>query len=126
MCRFLPRSVIAPLLLAALLLPIVIVLTAGMSYCLVALDDAWGATALRYLTVAFVILWIFDFILLVLTLGVFALESYAEYEECEGIEEETSTNDDLIPDAQESSIVDTSSDQTLPTSEANAATPQKD
>ena len=127
MYRLLPRSVIAPLLLAAVLLPIVIILTVGMSYCLVALDDVWGATALRYLTVVLVILWVFDFILLVLTLGVFALESCAEYEVCEEGTEETKKTEgsdaESAPDdgVQESPTAGAASDESLSSGDANAA-----
>lgn len=68
-----PRRYVAPLVLAAIALPIVVCALIGIARLLGAMADAGGALAVDRVALACGILWIVDLLLLVIVLGINSL-----------------------------------------------------
>jgi hypothetical protein len=68
-----PRRIIFPLLVAAIVMPITVCVVTGVAALLGAMGDESGAGALRWIALAGGILWVIDLVCLVVLLAISAL-----------------------------------------------------
>lgn len=80
----LSRRLLAPLLIGALLLPIVILVLVGLARLFAAMGDERGATAVDYVALGVAVVWVVDLIALVLAQALHLLQAPDEPDEPQG------------------------------------------